>query len=265
MGTDTTPKSLIALSFEQSGKIAVVKLTDPARGNAMSPEMGRQFKETVSQLNDNKELRAVVITGEGKDFSIGGHRDMLQSLGDGSRSPEQLRTHMMGFYDAWLSVTSLQVPIISVIQGACIGVAPVFACISDITVAEADASFQITFASLGLYPGMGMPYLVPRTIGPQRASWLLLSGQTINGVKAAEIGLAAVSAPHGEGLKAGLAIASDIAANAAETVRLLLKHLRLDRASLNGVLEENAVQQAKDFQTEEYRQRIAHYLEDYYA
>ena len=61
-------------------------------------------------------------------------------------------------YDRWLTLLDIPVPVIAAIEGECIGVAPIFACASDVTIADDTAKFQITFTALGLFPGMAMAY-----------------------------------------------------------------------------------------------------------
>ena len=65
---------------------------------------------------------------------------------------------MLGFYDRWLTLLDIPVPVIAAIEGECIGVAPIFACASDVAIADDTAKFQITFTALGLFPGMAMAY-----------------------------------------------------------------------------------------------------------
>jgi enoyl-CoA hydratase/carnithine racemase len=77
-------------------------------------------------------LHAAIVRGAGKNFSIGGSRDMLTQLGDPSMTAEARHTFMLGFYDRWLALLDIPVPVIAAIEGDCIGVAPVFACASDI-------------------------------------------------------------------------------------------------------------------------------------
>ena len=119
-----TKTPTVHLQRVDDGTIAVLTLDDPKRANAMSPQMGDTFTQHVRSLINDTALRAVIIRGAGKDFSIGGHRDMLISLGDGTRSEKELHDFMLAFYNRWLPVIDLPVPVIVVLQGDCIGVAP---------------------------------------------------------------------------------------------------------------------------------------------
>jgi hypothetical protein len=112
------------LEYRDGKTIAVITLDDPAHANAMSPETGDAFSRAVRDIQSESDIRAVLIRGAGKDFSVGGHRDMLTRLGNGSMTEQQLHDFMLAFYDLWLPMLDLEVPVISALQGDCIGVAP---------------------------------------------------------------------------------------------------------------------------------------------
>jgi enoyl-CoA hydratase/carnithine racemase len=256
--------ALVRLERLDDGAIAVLTLDDPVRTNAMSAEMGDALRAHVDALKRDDRLRCVIVRAAGRDFSIGGTRQMLSGLAGDDRSDKERHDFMLGFYDRWLSVLELPVPVIAVIQGACIGVAPVWACLSDICVAETTATFQITFANLGLYPGMALSYLVPRAIGPQAGALTLLEARSFSGTEAQAMGLAARSAGDGQGYAEGLQIARNICANVPAVIRDLVRTLRLRRDILDPVLEDDALHQARSYATTEFRDRIATYLPEFY-
>jgi enoyl-CoA hydratase/carnithine racemase len=254
----------IHLEYFDKQTIAVITLDDPEHANAMSPEMGDEFSQAVSNIRSDPKPRALIIRGAGKHFSIGGRRNMLVKLGTGTMSEAQLREFMLAFYNRWLPILDLEIPVISAMQGDCIGVAPVFACAPDIALADETLNLQITFAALGLYPGMGIPYLLTRKVGRGRSSMLLMANLAISGPEAERFGLIERCVHAGTVFDEALKIAREVAASESGTVRKLKRHLGLQRAELQAELERNAAQQAKDFQTEEYRRRVAHYLPNHY-
>jgi enoyl-CoA hydratase len=259
---DLEPRVL--LEFVDEGSIAVITLNDPKLGNPMSPEMGDAFREIVDRLKELKELRVAVVRGAGKNFSVGGHRDMLTRLADSSMTAEARHDFMLGFYDRWLTLLDIPVPVIAAIEGDCIGVAPIFACASDICVADESANFQITFAGLGLYPGMAISYVFPKIVGAQHAALLMVAGAPFSGSDAAACGLVAKSVTKGTAHEEALKIARQIAANAVEVVRPLTQALRIKRGELQPALESDATRQAESYATEEFRRRIAKYLPNWY-
>ena len=262
--SESAADAKIQLAFADDGAIAIIALNEPKLGNPMSPEMGDAFSATVKQLKEHDKLRAAIVRGAGKNFSVGGHRDMLSRLADPSMTSEARHNFMLSFYDRWLTMLEVPVPVIAAIEGDCIGVAPIFACASDISVADETANFQITFAAIGLYPGMAMSYLVPKLVGAQRAALLMVAGAPFSGREAAECGLVAKSAPRGTVHEEALKIARQIAANAAEVVRPLTLAFRAKRSELQPTLESDATRQAESYATQEFRDRIAKYLPKWY-
>jgi enoyl-CoA hydratase/carnithine racemase len=252
------------LEMREEGTIAILTLDDPARTNAMSTEMGDALSAHVDALMSDETLRCVIVRAAGRDFSIGGTRQMLSGLASGERTEQERYDFMLGFYDRWLSVLKLPVPVIAVIQGACIGVAPVWACLSDICVAETTARFQITFANLGLYPGMALSYLIPRSTGPQAGALALLEAHSFSGEEALAMGLVARTTRDGQGFAEALQIAQGICANVPTVVRDLVHTLRPRRDSLDPVLKNDARHQARSYATAEFKERIAQYLPEFY-
>jgi 2-(1,2-epoxy-1,2-dihydrophenyl)acetyl-CoA isomerase len=255
----------VHLESLDEGIIAVLTLDDSKGTNVMGPEMGDVFSRHIAVIQEDAAVRAVIIRGAGKDFSIGGHRDMLIGLGKAGRSEKELHDFMLAFYNRWLPVLDLPVPVIAVLQGNCIGVAPLFACAADIAFADETLRLQVTFAGLGLYPGMAMPTLLTRKVGPYRATLLTMANEVITGGEAERIGLVERCVPAGAAYEEALKTARAIGASAPSVVRLLKKNLGIKKTDLTSELEMNAGQQARDFQTDEYRSRVANYLPDHYA
>jgi enoyl-CoA hydratase/carnithine racemase len=260
----TNTLTYVGLEWLEEGAIAVLTLNDPARINAMSAEMGDALSAHVDALKNDETLRCVIVRAAGRDFSIGGTRQMLTGLAGSEHTAQERYEFMLGFYDRWLSVLKLPVPVIAVIQGACIGVAPVWACLSDICVAESTARFQITFANLGLYPGMALSFLIPRATGPQAGALTLLEGRSFSGEEALAMGLVARTTRDGQGLAEALQIARGICANVPAVVRDLTHTLRLRRETLDPVLQSDARHQARSYATPEFKARIANYLPEFY-
>lgn len=255
---------LAVLEFADHGTLAIMTLNDPKLGNPMSPEMGDAFVLAVRALQKQEAVRAAIVRGAGKNFSVGGHRDMLTGLANPNMSTRARHKFMLGYYERWLSLLDVPVPLIAAIEGDCIGVAPIFACASDISIADETANFQITFAGLGLYPGMAMSYLLPKLVGAQRAALLMVAGAPFSGREAAELGLVAKSVPGGTVHQEALKIARQIAANVPEVVRPLALALRTKRSELGTALESDATRQAESYATPAFRERIAQYLPNWY-
>jgi len=255
----------VQLTLVDNGTIGIVVLNDPELGNPMSPEMGDEFHAIVEHTKSLKNLRAVIVRGAGRNFSVGGHREMLTGLAAPSMSEKARHDFMLGFYNKWLSMLEIPVPVVAAIEGDCIGVAPIFACASDISIADETANFQITFAGLGLYPGMAMSYVVPKLVGAQKAALLMVAGAPFSGKEAFDAGFVAKSVPKGTIHDEALKIARQVAANEPTVVRPLTLALRLKREELQPVLESDAARQAESYATAEFRKHIEEYLPNWYA
>ena len=95
----------VHMEFLDEGIIAVLTLDDFKGTNVMSPEMGDVFGRQIAFLQKDAEVKAVIIRGAGKDFSIGGHRDMLIGLGRPGRSEKELHDFMLAFYNGCVANT----------------------------------------------------------------------------------------------------------------------------------------------------------------
>ena len=256
--------NLCTIDLQDDGAIAVVTLNHPADANAMSPEMGDAFRDIMTELKDRKGLRAAIICGAGGNFAIGGQRDMLVMLGSDSMDAKGRHDFMMKYYDRWLTVLELPVPVIAAFDGECLGVAPVFAFLCDIALADEMTHFEITFASAALFPGMGLAKLIPDAIGRSRAGLTLIGGVPFSGAEAERMGVVARSVPAGTVHHAALALAKRIVANSEDVVRELVTSLRIKRVDLNAQLDSDAAAQARSYASAEYRKRIADYLPNHY-
>src|SRR5260370_4285249 len=101
----------VHLESLDEGTIAVLTLDDSKGTNVMSPEMGDVFSRHIAFMQKDAAVRAVIIRGTGKDFSIGGHPDMLIGLGRPERSEEELRDFMLALYNRWVPGIQLPVPV----------------------------------------------------------------------------------------------------------------------------------------------------------
>jgi enoyl-CoA hydratase/carnithine racemase len=112
---------------------------------------------------------------------------------------------------------------------------------------------------------MALPTLLARKVGPNRASLLAMTNEIISGREAERIGLVERCVSAGAAYEQAVGTARAIAASAPSVVKLLKKHLGIKKTDITAELEMSAEQQARDFQTDEYRTRVANYLPNYYG
>lgn len=235
--------------------VATLTLADTGRRNAMTPELGEALRSRVLELRGRPDVRAVVLTGAGGAFSAGGDLQMLERLRKASY--EEARTFMLDFYARYLSVLELPVPTVAAVEGAAIGAGLCVALACDLCVVDTDAKLALNFVQLGLHPGMGATYFVPRRAGAQAAAELLFTGRRFDGREAARLGLALEAVPAGDVLPRARALAARVAANAPLAVRALKERLAPDRAALQQALEAEARAQAESYASADLGEGLA--------
>ena len=195
-----------------SAGVALLVLDNPDLRNAMSDEMTASWVTAIDELATTAPLRAVVVTGEGSAFCSGGNTGWIASEPDAT--VDYLRTRMVGFYRAWLSIRRLEVPTIAAVNGACIGAGLCLALACDIRYAATGAKLGAPFVKLGMHSGMAGTYLLPNVVGEAHARDLLLTGRVVDADEALRLGLVSrVIEPEGF-LDEALETAAGIAANA---------------------------------------------------
>ncbi|GAA1764634.1 enoyl-CoA hydratase-related protein [Nocardioides hankookensis] len=182
------PLSLSHLRLEKPRDgVALLTLDNPDQRNAMSDEMTSSWVAAVDELAADRSVRAVVVTGEGSAFCSGGNTSWIASEPDAS--VDHLRTRMIAFYRAWLSIRRLEVPTIAAVNGAAIGAGLCLALACDVRYAAAGAKLGAPFVKLGMHPGMAATYLLPNVVGEAHARELLLTGRVVDADEALRLGL----------------------------------------------------------------------------
>lgn len=243
-----------SVQFQVDGGVAVLTLDDIARKNAMSPELGDALKARVAEIRNDGSIRAVVLTGAGGSFSAGGDLAMLERLQQSSFA--DARQFMFEFYGRYLSLLELEVPLVSAIEGPAIGAGLCVALAADVVYVAEDAKLALNFVQLGLHPGMGATYLVPRKVGAQRAAELLLTGRRFDGREAKAMGLALESFAPGSVLEKATALAKQWASGGPLAVRALKKALGVDRVALQAALEHEAHSQAQNYGSQDFKEGL---------
>ncbi|MFA9429405.1 enoyl-CoA hydratase/isomerase family protein [Egicoccus sp. AB-alg2] len=239
--------------------VAILTLDDPDRRNAMTVEMGDALREAAAELQDDRGLRAVVLTGAPPAFSAGGDLGMLEDLSRRTREEGFDATdHMRDFYRRFLSVRDLPVPVVAAINGHAVGAGLCVALACDLRVVAEDAKVGLNFSRLGLHPGMGGSWFLARAVGPQRAAAWLYTGRLVSGREAADAGLALEAVPVDEVLPRAIALAEEIAAASPVTVRQLKQTLATTAdADLDAALAREAACQAVSYGSDDLVEGLA--------
>jgi 2-(1,2-epoxy-1,2-dihydrophenyl)acetyl-CoA isomerase len=251
--------------FEQRGAVALLTLNRPETRNALSGEsMFAAFEQLFEHLNGDLAVRAAVLTGAGSAFCSGGNvAEMRDRAGMFAGTPEEIaQRYRDGIQRIPRAFQRLQVPIIAAVNGAAIGAGNDLACLCDIRIAATHARFAESFVKVGIVPGDGGCWLLPRVVGASRAAEMALTGDTIDADEALRIGLVSrVVAPELL-LDAAMALAMRIAANPPQALRWTKQLLQQARTgTLDEALDAAGRLQGRAHHTADHAEAVAAFFE----
>jgi isohexenylglutaconyl-CoA hydratase len=188
------------------GPVLELWLNRPEQRNAMTAQMAVDILACFEAIRDDRTVRVVVMRGAGGTFCAGADLKALAAAGRGGASAEALKTHNRQFSRMLQSVNAAPQAVIAVVEGYAMGGGFGLACVSDITLAHADAVFAMTEVTRGIVPAAISPFVVSR-IGLTAARRFAVSGARLNGTQARECGLAHACAPDAAALDEALTAA----------------------------------------------------------
>jgi enoyl-CoA hydratase/carnithine racemase len=251
-------------TLEQRGHVALLTLNRPQSLNALGePGDGDEAAAVCARINADPSVRCVVLTGAGRAFSAGGNVKGMQARTAAGETGVAIRErYRSDIHRLVKAIFGLEVPTIAAVNGPAIGLGCDVACMTDIRIAAVSARFGVTFLKLGLIPGDGGAWLLPRVIGMSRASELLFTGDVIDASTAAEWGLVSKVVPDGELMDAALALAERIAEQPPHALRLAKSLLRMgQQSSYDAVMEMSAAAQALSHLTPDHAEGVNALLE----
>jgi 2-(1,2-epoxy-1,2-dihydrophenyl)acetyl-CoA isomerase len=176
--------------FDVSQGIATITLNRPDKLNAYTTEMGDEVYDAFGRIRDDSSASVVILTGAGRGFCAGVDLEHLRSHQAGGNASAGPRLGEEAFLKKLpLELLEFPKPVIVAINGPAIGVGVTLTLPCDIRIAAAGAKLGLTFAKLGLLPGLGSTHLLPRLVGIAKAQELVLTGRIIRAEEALEIGL----------------------------------------------------------------------------
>ncbi len=235
--------------------VVVLTLNAPERRNAMTEPLTAAWTETIADLREDPDLRAVVVTGAGSAFCAGGDLSWITGDAPENVTPARLRAKMYPFYRSWLAVRDLPVPVVGAINGPAVGAGLCLALACDLRYAGPKARFSAPFTSLGMHPGMAATWLIPEAVGMPRAREILYAGRVVPAEEAVAWGLA--SAVAEDVVAHALGVARGIAATAPIAVRLTKAGLAHPYRPFAEALEWEAAAQPITMATADLREGMA--------
>lgn len=255
--------SIASLSID--GPIATLTFSRPEAMNALGQAGdGDAIAAACAAIDVDPQVRCAILTGEGKAFSAGGDvKAMRDRTGNFAGSPVDVGNgYRSNIHRALRALEALQVPLIAAINGPAIGLGCDLACLADIRIASDRAKFGVTFLKLGLVPGDGGTWLLPRVIGESRAAELFFTGDVIDAQTACDWGLVSRVVPHDTLMDEAQALAARIAAMPPQALRQTKMMLRQGRTiSYDNALELAASTQAQMHHTKDHEEGVSALLE----
>ncbi len=174
--------------FNKRDSLAHLSLNRPNAANAMNLQLMQELADAASRCEEDPDIRAVILTGEGKFFSAGGD---LQSFAEYlDQLPLLLKELTMYLHTAVSRFARMRSPVIAAINGPCAGAGMSLACACDLVLAAESSSFTMAYTGAGLSPDGSSSWYLPRRIGELRARELMLTNRKLSASEAVEWGLA---------------------------------------------------------------------------
>lgn len=232
------------------GGVATVTINRPERKNAITMAMRQQFQDVFQSLQDDDDVRVVILKGAGGDFAAGAD---VGEMGQGGVSGNMIKARTL--HRMVRSVAHTNKPVIAAVEGVCIGVAFALALACDFVITADNARFQFAFRHIGLAMDGAAGWLLERHVGIMRAKEIAYTGRFVSGEEAAKLGFALESVPEGEAFSK----AQEMAAGFATAPTLALSQIKrqFDAApgqSLNDALEFEAAVQALMTWTDDFKE-----------
>jgi 2-(1,2-epoxy-1,2-dihydrophenyl)acetyl-CoA isomerase len=229
--------------FEIKNSIAFITLNRPEKFNAFNRGMALALQDKLDECEKNISIRCVYITGAGKAFSAG--QDISEVVNPNGPGMEMILSEQ--YNPIIKKIRYLNKPVIAAINGVAAGAGANIALCCDVAVASESASFIQAFSKIGLIPDSGGTYFLPRLIGLQKSSALMMLGEKISAKEAERIGMIYKYFPDEIFFYESEKIATELS-------QLPTKALAYTKQALNKSLEQNLEQQ---LETEDSLQRKA--------
>lgn len=232
----TTPE-FKTISVEADGAIGWLRLNRPDRANALNEDMWKEIPQGMEWLDQQRQVRVVVLAGNGKHFTAGIDLSVLQSQGEqlaGHPCATRAREGFLRFIEqcqrSFNSMEQVRFPVIAAVHGACIGAGVDIISGCDLRLCTADARFCIKEVDVGIVPDVGTVQRLKHVIGYSATAELTYTAETFDGARARELGLVSrVCESQDDLYKAAQALAASIAAKPPSAIRAVKRNLLFSR------------------------------------
>jgi enoyl-CoA hydratase/carnithine racemase len=249
------------IRLEIADGIAVLTLDRPETRNAISgPEAISEVESACRHVNADMAVRVLILTGSDPAFSSGGNvKEMAARQGMFAGSPAQLmQNYRRNIQRIPLALHAVEVPTIAAVNGPAIGAGCDLALMCDMRIASRRATFGETFLNVGIIPGDGGAWFLPRVVGMAKACELTFTGEVIDAEAALACGLVNAVVAHEALMESAHDLARRIARKPAAALRMAKRLLTMgQQLSLPQLLEQSAAYQALCHHTSDHAEALA--------
>jgi enoyl-CoA hydratase len=213
--------------FDRVGDgVVVLTLNRPERGNGVVPELARDLVDTLTALEADKSVRALVLTGAGRQFSAGADLKAMKNYLDRDHRVTHEPYNARVLFPVTQRIVASRLPVVAAINGGATAGGLDLALACDLRICSTRAKLGETYINMGLPPGNGGAYFLPRLLGSGLAAELALTGDVIDATRALEIGLVNKVVEPDQLLPAAIGLAARIAAKSWRAVEATKQALR---------------------------------------
>jgi 2-(1,2-epoxy-1,2-dihydrophenyl)acetyl-CoA isomerase len=242
------------LETERDGPVMIIRLANEKARNALTRELRFSLRDAVREIEDDRTIRAVYLTGKGPSFCAGGDFNMLLKASD----PWPVHRRFRHTNTLLPPLLTLDRPVVCGVRGHAVGGGMGLALLADVVIAGESARFMAGFTRIGVIPDCLTLFTLPRLIGLARTRNLLLTNGTLTGKDAFDLGLAAKVVADDQVDVDGIALAHSLAEGPAEVIglakQLLLKSFE---SSIDDLMLYEDLGQVLAMSSAEFREGLA--------
>lgn len=213
------------LLFEVEHGIATITLNRPEKLNAFTDDMQETWLEALEECRTNPEIRVIVMTGTGRAFTTGGDLDTFAA--SATQAPAAIKARVAeGIQRLPRKIAEIDKPVLAALNGLATGGGLDIALACDIRFAAQSSRFAETYVRMGLIPGVGGAYLLPRIVGMSKALEMFWTADWVSAEEAERVGLVNKVFPDAELMERTYAFARRIAEGAPLAVQLIKRVMR---------------------------------------
>lgn len=239
----------VSVRIEQH--VAVVEIHRPPH-NHFDAQLIQELADAFESLDRDPDCRALVLASEGKSFCAGANFHQ-----EGSGAAEEVASTTTRLYQHAVRLFACEKPVVAAIQGAAVGGGLGLALVADFRVVSPEARFSANFVKLGIHPGFGLTYTLPRLIGVQRATLMFYTGRRIAGEEAVTWGLADLLASPDNLRAEAIKLATEIAECAPLAVQSTRATIRRGLAdAVKSKTDHEQSEQSRLFDTDDHKEGV---------